>query len=45
MRARYENMVVKVQLAAYGKPLFPKATLAEKVRALVEATAKLVPKS
>jgi hypothetical protein len=45
MRARYENMVVKVWLEAYGKPLIPKATLGEKVRALVEATAKLVPKS
>jgi len=45
IRARYENMVIEVWLAVFDRPLIPKATLSEKVRTIVKASAALVPKS
>jgi len=41
IRARFENRVVEVSLGVFGKPFIPKATLAEQVRTVLQATAAL----
>jgi hypothetical protein len=41
IRARFENRVVEVSLGVFGKPLIPKATLAEQARTVLQATAAL----